>query len=158
VRKEKADRRKLRDLALLNILQHSYGVVLLNPRAEAPPEGTPKGAITVKAYVKLPVHNSTGELSEWQLVPLSIRVDKMLRRTLQDLQKVYMRYMCGHVSGVTLALILTGLYAPLKYVYRFRSKIEKAEKQLKYDSRVRKFLVWRLKRAKAVCRPKAKVP
>ena len=126
-------------MKLLNILQQHYSVFFVNSTVEGD-----KSPPIVTAAIRLPEHETVHKVKHYRVVNLNIRIDKMLRRALRELRRPFKRYQAKQISDVTLLLLLAGLYAPNYAVWRFRSKIRRALKQLPKESKVRRYITWRL--------------
>jgi len=125
---------------LLNVLQQKYLVFFIDSSVDAT-----KNPPVVNAFVRLPINKpQTTKLIRFEVVPLRIKIDKMLRRVIRSLEKVYRRWKAGHVRDVTIDLLLAGVYAPNYAVYKHRNKINRALRQLPRDNKVRKYIQWRL--------------
>jgi len=132
-----------RDLLLLNVLNSQFAIFFINSKVDAA-----KSPMVVNAFVRLPIHDSRGKFKGWEPVELNIKIDKLLRRAIEEFQEPYRRFLRGRIKDVTFASLFAGLYAPLRFVWKFRSKITYSLKQLPFDSKVRKTIYFRLKRAR----------
>jgi len=103
---------------------------------------------TVSAYIKVPLPGHSKMNPGLETLTIEIRIDKMLRRVMKEFEILRRRWMCGQISDVTINLLFLGLYGSLRSIYRHRSKITRALRQLKRDSKIRKYIVWRLIRAR----------
>jgi len=137
----------MRDLKLLNLIQQRFGVYFLSSTVDAN-ENPP----VVVAQIRLPRHKTVHKVERWETTTLKIKVDRMLRRVIREMQRVLMRRDAGFIHDITINCILLGLYGSNFALWTHRSLVERSLKQLPLKSKIRKYVVWRLSRLRALNR------
>jgi len=137
----------VRDIKLLNLLQSSFGVIFTSSSVDAT-----KNPPVVNATIRLPIHKTVHEVIRWESTTLQVRVDKMLRRVIREFAKILRRRDAGHVSDVTIALLLLGLYGGNYALFTHRNKVNRALRQLPRESKIRKYITWRISRLRELHR------
>ena len=133
----------LRDAAAFMSL---FACVLRSPRLKVEP-----GSAFVEAHVRVPKPGTSKKTHPGRaLEPVRIRAkaDRQMRGMVGEFRRLGARLASGHISPACIALIFVALWGPHGAIYRHRSAINRALRQLPFGSKLRRHAYWRWKRAK----------
>ena len=105
----------------------------------------------VEAFVRIPKPGTSKKTHPGQAleaVRIRARVDKHVRRMLSEFGRLGARLASGQISPACIALIFTALWGSYGSIYRHRSAVNRALRQLPFGSKLRRYAYWRWKRAK----------